>query len=147
MVIPQVAGEGYFQLLHANHPGMSAMKASARGLMWWPKMDSQIEEFVRYRQPCQCNRQSGPKAPVHFWVKPDPSWSRLHIDVAGPVKGEAFLIVVDAYSNWAELEITPSMKSLAVVTSLRKMFETHGVPDVIVSDNGMHSLVLNYNRS
>lgn len=99
-------------------------------------MDSQIEEFVRYCQPCQSNRQSDPKAPVHFWVKPDQPWSRLHIDFAGPVKGEVFLIVVDAYSNWAEVEIMPSMKSSAVVTSLRKMFATHGVPDVIVSDNG-----------
>ncbi|KAM7286060.1 uncharacterized protein ISCGN_032945 [Ixodes scapularis] len=136
VVIPQVARERVLQLLHANHPGMSAMKASPRGLMWWPKMDSQIEEFVRYCQPCQSNRQSDPKAPLHFWVKPDQPWSRLHIDFAGPVKAEVFLIVVDAYSNWAEVEIMPSMKSSAVVTSLRKMFATHGVPDVIVSDNG-----------
>lgn len=64
VVIPQAAREKVLQLLHANHPEMSAMKASARGLMWWPKMDHDIEEFVRYCQPCQSNRQSDPKAPA-----------------------------------------------------------------------------------
>lgn len=58
------------------------------------------------------------------------------MDFAGPVKGDVFLIVVDAYTNWAEVEILSSMKAAAVVTSLRKMFATYGVPDVIVSDNG-----------
>ncbi|XP_040075947.1 uncharacterized protein K02A2.6-like [Ixodes scapularis] len=30
----------------------------------------------------------------------------------------------------------PSTKSAAVITALRKLFATHGLPDVIVSDNG-----------
>lgn len=98
VVIPEATREGVLQLLHANHPGMSAMKAAARGLMWWPKRDHEIEEYIRYCQPCRSDRQSDPKAPVHFWIKPDQPW-RLHIDFTGPVKGDVFLIVVDAYSN------------------------------------------------
>uniref|UniRef100_A0A131XQ90 RNA-directed DNA polymerase n=1 Tax=Ixodes ricinus TaxID=34613 RepID=A0A131XQ90_IXORI len=103
VVIPEAARKAVLELLHANHPGMTAMKASARSLMWWPKMDQEIEDFVRRCDRCQSNRQSDAKAPVHFWIKPDQPWSRLQIDFAGPVKGEVFLVVVDAYSNWAEL--------------------------------------------
>lgn len=58
------------------------------------------------------------------------------MDFTGSVKGHVFLVMVNVYSNWAEVEIMTSMKAAAVVTSLRKMFATHGVPDVIVSDNG-----------
>ncbi|XP_077501881.1 uncharacterized protein LOC144112903 [Amblyomma americanum] len=69
------AAEPLYRLLDRDHEwkwtGMSAMKASARGLMWWPKMDHEIEEFVRHCHPCQNNRQSDAKAPVHFWIKPD----------------------------------------------------------------------------
>lgn len=103
--------------------------------MWWPNMDKEIEDFVRHCDRCQLNRQSDPKEPVHFWLKPDQPWSRLHIDFAGPVKGEVFLVIVDAYSNWAEVQIMPSIKTLAVIATLRALFATHGVPDVIVSDN------------
>lgn len=136
VVIPKAARSKVLQLLHANHPGMTAMKAMARSLIWWPKLDQEIEEFVRYCEKCQTNRQSDPKAPVHFWMKPEQPWSRLHVDFAGPVKGEVFLVIVDAYSNWVEVEIMPSMTSTAVIRSLRKCFATHGLPDVIVSDNG-----------
>ncbi|XP_040073538.1 uncharacterized protein K02A2.6-like isoform X2 [Ixodes scapularis] len=115
---------------------MTAMKTSARAYIWWPKIDQAIEDFVRHCQQCQENRQSDPKAPVHFWIKPEQPWSRLHVDFAGPVRGESFLVVVDAFSNWAEVEIMPSTKSAAVITALRKLFATHGLPDVIVSDNG-----------
>ncbi|XP_049275856.1 uncharacterized protein K02A2.6-like [Rhipicephalus sanguineus] len=99
-------------------------------------MDKEIEEFVRHCERCQVNRQSDPKEPVHFWVKPDQPWSRLHIDFAGPVQGEVLLVVVGAFSNWAEVKIMPSMKTSAVISALRALFATHGVPDVIVSDNG-----------
>lgn len=47
-----------------------------------------------------------------------------------------FLIVVDAFSNWAEVEVIQSTKSTAIINCLRSLFATHGLPDVIVSDNG-----------
>ncbi|XP_042149215.1 uncharacterized protein K02A2.6-like isoform X3 [Ixodes scapularis] len=65
---------------------MTAMKTSARAYIWWPKIDQAIEDFVRHCQQCQENRQSDPKAPVHFWIKPEQPWSRLHVDFAGPVR-------------------------------------------------------------
>lgn len=136
VVIPQEARDYVLRLLHANHPGMTAMKSQVRLLTWWPKMDKEIEDFVCHCDGCQVNRQSDPKAPVPFWVKPDQPWSRLHIDFAGPVQGEVFLVVVNAFSNWAKVEIMSSMKTFAVISVLRALFATHGVPDVIVSDNG-----------
>lgn len=64
-------------------------------------------------------------------------WSWLHIDLAGPVQGQSFfLVVADAFSKWVEVVPMRSTTSDAVIRALRRMFVTHGLPDVIVSDNG-----------
>lgn len=77
VILPELR-EDVLAILHANHPGITAMKALARSYVWWPKTDAQIEEFVRHCKPCQENRQSEPKAPVYFWTKPESPWSRIH---------------------------------------------------------------------
>ncbi|KRZ00689.1 Uncharacterized protein T11_4754 [Trichinella zimbabwensis] len=51
--------------LHAGHPGIVRMKALARSYVWWPKMDSEIENLVRTCELCQQSRASPPHAPVH----------------------------------------------------------------------------------
>lgn len=85
--MPEAARKVVLRLLHANHPDMTAMKATARSLMWWPKMDQEIDDFVRHWGRCQSNRQSDAKKPVHFWLKPDQPWRRLHMHFEGTVKG------------------------------------------------------------
>ena len=38
--------------LHESHPGISRMKSLARSHIWWPKMDVDIELFVRICGMC-----------------------------------------------------------------------------------------------
>lgn len=135
MILPKSLRMEGLLLLHGNHPGITAMKAIARSYVWWPKIDEDIDCFVKHCRKCQHNRQSEPQVPTHFWIKPDRPWSRIHIDFAGPVKGVCFLVVVDAYSNWAEVEIVPSLSSSMVIEKLRKLFASYGPPDLVVSDN------------
>ena len=112
------------------------MKALARGVVWWPGMDVELESKVKTCGACQANRKSPPQAPLHPWEWPSKPWSRLHIDFAGPFLGRTFLIVVDAHSKWLEVTPVSSTSSQQVVRVLRNLFSTHGLPDVIVSDNG-----------
>ena len=44
--------------------------------------------------------------------------------------------MVDSYSKWLDATIVPSANSANTIHSLRTMFSTHGLPEVIVSDNG-----------
>ena len=47
-----------------------------------------------------------------------------------------FLVVVDAYSKWLDVHRMKSTASTATIEKLREMFATHGLPAVLVSDNG-----------
>ncbi|UYV78573.1 K02A2.6-like [Cordylochernes scorpioides] len=63
-------------------------------------------------------------------------FTKLHIDHAGPFQGKLFLVAVDAYSKWIEAKIVESTSAETTVNTMGEMFATHGLPDVIVTDNG-----------
>lgn len=136
VVIPSQFQPTVLELLHSSHQGIVQTKSIARSYFWWPKLDKAIEEEIKSCATCQACRNHPPKAPHHPWLETTNPWSRLHLDFAGPFKGKTYLIVVDAHSGWPEIVSTSSMTSKTVIQHLSVMFATHGLPDVLVSDNG-----------
>ncbi len=112
------------------------MKGLARSFVWWPGIDNDLEEKVKECQQCQLTRHSPPKAPLHPWNFPTSTWEHLHVDFAGPFCGHMFLVVVDAYSKWLEVVPLAAANSTNTIDCLRNIFATHGLPKMIVSDNG-----------
>ena len=100
--------------LHDVHPGITRMKALSRSYFWWPKMDDEIETLAKSCSTCAINQNNPAKAPVHPWETPTQPWMRIHMDYAGPHLGKMFLIVVDAYSKWAEVVITSDATSNSI---------------------------------
>ncbi len=47
-----------------------------------------------------------------------------------------FLVLIDAYSKWLEVKIASSASSSITIKHLRSIFSTHGLPEVLVTDNG-----------
>lgn len=136
-VIPSACRERLLQELHVSHSGMVRMKAVARAHMWWPGIDSDVEQLVRECQPCQMHRNDEKKDPVTSWPQPSESFERVHIDFAGPLEGSMYLIVVDAYSKWLEvIPMASATTTAATVRALRKLFSQFGFPKALVSDNG-----------
>lgn len=85
---------------------------------------------------CQLHQTATPKVPSRPWQYPDAPWQRVHIDYAGPVDGKMLLIVIDAHSKWPDVWITNNVSTRTTIDHLRMTFATHGLPEVIVSDNG-----------
>ncbi|XP_026521137.1 uncharacterized protein K02A2.6-like [Notechis scutatus] len=136
VVVPKKLQEDILNMLHEGHPGMVKMKSLARSYVWWPGIDKDIETWVKTCNKCQSSRPTPPLALILDWETPRGPWSRIHIHFAGPTKGYTYLITVDAYSNWLEVSIMSSTTTEAVTKQLKKLFATHGLPDVVVSDNG-----------
>ena len=51
--------------LHDSHLGASKMKSLARAYVWWPKLDSDIENLARTCTICQQTSALPTKATVH----------------------------------------------------------------------------------
>jgi len=82
--------------------------------------DRELEDAVKKCQQCQLHQKAPAEAPLHPWEWPGQPWSQVHIDYAGPYKGDMYLVVIDADS----------------IVKLREIFATHGLPETILSDNG-----------
>ena len=47
-----------------------------------------------------------------------------------------FLVVGDAYKKWIEFFKTNSATAAVIVRKLSECFSSHGLPNIVVSDNG-----------
>ena len=133
VVIPERCRSCLLEELHQTHMGITRMKSLARGYVWWPSIDSDLEKLVKGCQTCQINRPSPPLAQIHPWQWPECPWTRIHVDYAGPFMGKMFLLIVDAHSKWHMMSCS---NSRATIESLRHTFATFDIPKVLVSDNG-----------
>ena len=52
VVIPGVGRERVMQMFHEGHPGMTRMKEIARGVVWWPGIDAEIERKIKDCHKC-----------------------------------------------------------------------------------------------
>ena len=136
VIVPPQGRSKVLSELHEAHPGESRMKALARSYVWWPGLDQDIVKKVKDCNKCQANQKTPAEAPLHPWEWPGLPWSRIHVDYAGPYKGEMFLVVINAYSKWLEVHCMKSTTSSATIEKLREIFAIHGLPATLVSDNG-----------
>ncbi|XP_065082308.1 uncharacterized protein K02A2.6-like [Ochlerotatus camptorhynchus] len=133
LVIPT---DSRIRCLHSGHPGIQRMKAIARSFVYWPSIDSDIAAHVKACHHCAVAAKSPPKAPPLSWPKSTYPWQRVHIDYAGPIEGEYFLLSVDSYSKWVEIVRTKSITATATIGILRSLFVRLSMPETLVSDNG-----------
>ena len=137
VIIPYSLRDDVLSLLHSTHMGMSAMKNLARNYVWWPKLDSDIEELVRHCETCQLNQRMPKKCIPHPWRQSHNPWDRIHLDFAGPFMNHMWMLVIDAYSKWIEVvNMRSNTKSGNVIDKLRNIFSRYGLPKILVSDNG-----------
>ena len=111
------------------------MKNLARMYVWWPGISQDIESTIHHCEQCQL-QQSVP--PLRPWSWPTTPWMRLHLDYSGPFEGTMILVLIDAHSKWIEAVHTPNSTSSTVIEELREKFAQFGIPQTIVSDNGMY---------
>ena len=52
------------------------------------------------------------------------------------MKGSEYLIVVDNYYRYIKVKKLLSTNTAAVIMSFKAIFSQHGIPSVVVSDNG-----------
>ena len=84
-------------------------------------------------------RREGEKlccSPLQPWEWPGRPWSRLHVDYAGPFMGKMFLLIIDAHSKWMDIHCVNSATSSVTIDKMRSTFASHGLPEIVVSDNG-----------
>ncbi|XP_054765371.2 uncharacterized protein K02A2.6-like [Lytechinus pictus] len=135
LVIPRALRFDIIERLHQGHLGITKCRGRARESVWWPGLVStSLEEMISNCTTCAIHRPQV-NEPLMTSSFPSRPWERLGMDLFEH-KGKTFLIVVDYYSRWIEIKELQGHTSAAVISSRKEIFATHGIPDLVVSDNG-----------
>ena len=88
------------------------------------------------RRPiCTPTRPSNPKQPLMPHEIPSRPWQKLATDLF-TWNERSFLVSVEYYSRFFEVDELTTTTSAAVIRKLPSHFARHGIPEVVVSDNG-----------
>ena len=122
VIIPSSLQNRSLKKFHFGHQGVCPMKALARGYVYWPNMDKQLEDLARTCAKCQLAAKSPRKYTLSSWPVPDSPWSRLHIDFSGPKNRQSFLVDVDAFKKWPEIFLMSHITSEETISKFQKIF-------------------------
>lgn len=104
IVMPKSLRNRTLELAHGGHPGMTIMKQRLRSKVWWPKMDSEVEAYVKSCRGCMLVAAPPAPEPMKRRDLPSGPWQHLAIDFLGPLPfGHSLLVAVDYYSRYIEI--------------------------------------------
>lgn len=135
ILIPFTYRKKVLELLHDTHIGVVKMKSLARSYVWWPGIDTDIENWCKCCSSCQSFHSKKSEKELSEWPKTKFPFERVHIDFFTVEKG-TFLVVADAYSKWLEVFQMSKTGAMEAIDKLMSLVDVFGYPVEIVSDNG-----------
>ena len=140
LVIPAPLQEDILQRLHQGHQGIVKCRALARESVWWPGLSKRMEKVVEACLTCEKDRQypedrQYPPEPMRPTKTPEYPWQRIGMDLFQP-NGQQYLLMGGYYSRWNEIAHLHQTTAAAVIEHTKSIFARHGIPEIVVSDNG-----------
>ena len=136
IVIPKGLRTTVLTIGHEGHLGVVSMKQHLRTKVWWPKLEKDVERFFKTCEACQLVGRPDPPEPVASTELLQGPWCAVTIDYLGLLSGEHILVVVDYYSRYYKVAVVRTITSEKTIECLETIFARHGLPEVLVSDNG-----------
>ena len=121
---------------HDTHVGVEGCIRRARESMFWPHMATDLKTYISKCDICMahCIAQSKETLLPHDF-QPRP-WAKVGADLCG-LGGQTLLVASDYFRNFIKVENLRSTITQAVAKRLRVMFACYGVPDILITDNGL----------
>ena len=118
-----------------GHIGIGGRIRRAREILYWPRMSAEIRDFVSRCTICQTYRPEQPREQLQPHEMPSRPWQKIAADLF--VLGQqTFLTMVDYWSNFFEVVEIHKKTAQVVITQLKVQFARHGIPEVLITDNG-----------
>ena len=135
IIVPKSMRAEMRTTIHAGHLGIEKSKARAREALFWPGMTSEITNMIDSCSVCAENRHRQQKEHLIPHEIPEQSWVKVGTDLFH-FNNKSYLLVVDYYSKFFEVSLLTDTLSSTIITHLKSIFARHGIPKVVISDNG-----------
>ena len=103
-------------------------------------MNYDIKEHISMCETCTTFPSRQPKEPLLNHEVPNRPWAKIGTDLL-QFGGKDYLVTVDYFSNFFEIDYLSSTTSNTVIKKLKSHCARYGIPDEVVSDNGPGSTI------
>ena len=121
--------------IHASHIGIEGCLRRARECVYWPGMNAEVKEYIAHCETCNKYNTNQHKETLIPHDTGDRPWDKVGVDIF-ELKNQNFLITVDYFSNFWEVDVLDSPRASQVIRKLKAHFARYGIPSVLISDNG-----------
>ena len=122
--------------IHTGHLGIEKnIKPSPRNPLLATDCNWNSEKKIASCPICTPTRNSNPREHMKPHEIPDRPWQKVGTDLF-TVDNKQYLVTVDYYSRYFEVDELTSTTSNAIIRKLSAHFARHGIPEVAISDNG-----------
>ncbi|GFX81734.1 transposon Tf2-8 polyprotein [Trichonephila clavipes] len=137
LVVPVKYRKEILKLLHVSQKGIVSIKIKAREYFYCPNLNRDVEEYVSKCKICQKYQRENQKEILINPEIPGRPWQKVACDFFC-LKGKEHLLMIDYLSKYVELKPLNSTtaQSLSVITVMKSIYATHGIPEELVSDGG-----------
>ena len=138
IVIPSRLRPHVIKLAHDGHVGIVGTKRNLRTKVWWPSIDSDVEQYIKACHECQLVGKPSAPEPVLSTELPKAPWLEVAVDHFGPFghSSQYLLVVIDYYSRYLECIPVKSTNASTTIKALDEIFQVHGIPQNLKSDSG-----------
>ncbi len=145
IIIPASLRPTMKEIIHQGHNGIARCKSRARQSIYWPGMNSEIDNLVSRCPQCLTHRNQQQKETLIQHTVPKVPWTKVASDLF-TLYGHSYVIVTDYTSKYIEIERLPDKSSLNVVNKIKKIFARHGIPKELYTDNGPEYTAQSFKR-
>ena len=121
IIVPHSLRPEILQRIHTAHLRIEKCRARARSAVFWPGINSAIDELVSKCSTCQQHQRSNQREPLIPQEVPERPWATVAADIFY-YKGRDYLLVADYFSKYPEVTRLSSKNSEAVVMGMKDMF-------------------------
>ena len=115
------------QRMHRSHLGIQGCLRRGREVMYWPRMNEEVKEFVSRCEVCRVYQDKQQKEPMIGHGIPSRPWQKVGSDLFELQNGH-YLACVDYYSDFIEVDKIYEKKGKSVISKLKSQFARHGIP-------------------
>ena len=140
LIIPTTLRKDILLRIHEGHLGINKCRMRARASVWWPGLSTEINELVTDCEKC-IKEKKNHREPLLASTFPDRPWQKVAMDLFY-LERKWYLLVTDYYSRYPEIALLHGLTANNVITHIKSIFARHGIPEVVISDNGPQFLPL-----
>lgn len=135
VLVPKSMQKECIQKAHEGHQGSQYCINQVKDKIYWPGIFSQIKDMCTNCFTCNVHKDNNTREEILFHDVYTIPWYKVGLDMF-EFNGKHYVLVVDYYSKFIETALCTSTSSVMVINHIKSIFSRHGIPQIVVSDNG-----------